>query len=220
MNATRTIAETAEDQRAPATTEQILKAATLLAQQKPTKLELQQAMRFIPDVLKADFSKVNRYDFCQLIGTPMPIHVLGAEIPLEIDNQTPLPELFSGLKSKSVGFSFGNWGRENPSPDHKDLGVNQANFLLICAQFAGSAYDLVCANPREMVAFVHKLADGFVIVNAPRHEFSGSINVHGSGCDIEINRSGRINLTLQPHDDFWSASRTPIYLVRRNFGAG
>lgn len=88
---------------APASIAQMAKINTLIAAQNPTMEQMQQACRFIPDLLKADLSKVNRYDFCRHIGRELPfkIHTV-SETELQIQYGSFYPKLIELYTRKII----------------------------------------------------------------------------------------------------------------------
>lgn len=204
-----------------ASTEQVLKAATIIAQQKPSRSRLQRAMPFLSDILKADLSRINRYDMCCSLGVPMPFGVYPEEIPLEIDNETPIERLFVKLKEQGISFCYGDLGqqREFGFSDHKDARVGKANFLLVQGNNNYASYDLVLATQRETFALAMMFAAGFKLKRSLTSNSVRGFGIQGFDCEVLITTqpaNQRVQVSITPTRMSWNFHGWPFCnLVRR-----
>jgi len=148
MNAT--LQSTPTEKIEPATIAQLAKLNQLVSDQKPSSDRMQQAMRLIPDLLKADLSKVNRYDLCRLIGRELPFQVKSYECEQWVDYDKSLAPLLYELAGGSEKVIEVIEQLKSLKIPQKGK-ANHQFFIVESYPRHLEGFDLVVANPWELL---------------------------------------------------------------------
>lgn len=143
------------DSSGPATIAQLAKLGQLVADQNPTRDRMQRALGLIPDMLRADIAKVNRYDLCRLVGRELPFEILSEEFDLGVCYGKPIAPRLAWFRHHGLVLEsrlFDHMSKIIVDSDcgrHESSGTRRFFVVGCCNESVLSSFDLQPANLDE-----------------------------------------------------------------------
>ena len=161
----------------PASIGQLAKLNQLVVDQEPTSKQLQEAMRFVPDLLNADLAKVNRFDLCRLLGRKLPFRVCTYEYEYASGYDKPVVSMLLGPVAIIQTPMGSRKEFEECALDMASKGGKPSHRFFIVRSRPNDfdAFDLVAAGPHELLGQQHMIKE---LADHIHHDYADLLGDH------------------------------------------